>query len=119
MTWEKSKFVIFLTANLYERTELCFCMIMLLVQVSLASFHQEEHEMRAKKAVVAGHICLDITPVFPANAHTPDIGRLLRPGKLVHMDGVSVHTGGCVANTGLAMKILGADVRLLAKVGDE
>ena len=80
---------------------------------------QEEHEMRAKKAVVAGHICLDITPVFPANAHTPDIGRLLRPGKLVHMDGVSVHTGGCVANTGLAMKILGADVRLLAKVGDD
>ena len=75
--------------------------------------------MRAKKAVVAGHICLDITPVFPANAHTPDIGRLLRPGKLVHMDGVSVHTGGCVANTGLAMKILGADVRLLAKVGDD
>ncbi|MGN0256627.1 MAG: carbohydrate kinase family protein [Chordicoccus sp.] len=75
--------------------------------------------MRAKKAVVAGHICLDITPVFPANAHTSDIGRLLRPGKLIHMDGVSVHTGGCVANTGLAMKILGAGVRLLAKVGDD
>ncbi len=69
--------------------------------------------------IAAGHICLDITPVFPHKREYPDIGALLRPGKLLHMDGVRVHTGGSAANTGLAMKKLGADVRLLSKIGDD
>ena len=71
-----------------------------------------------KKAVAAGHICLDITPVFPADkVGKPE--KLLVPGKLLRMDGVDVHTGGSVANTGLAMAFLGADVRLMGKVGDD
>lgn len=70
------------------------------------------------KAIVAGHICLDITPVFPGDKlGTP--AELLVPGKLLHMDGVDVHTGGSVANTGLAMAFLGTDVRLMGKVGDD
>lgn len=67
--------------------------------------------------IAAGHICLDITPVFPEGRDYADIGALLKPGKLLHMGAAQVHTGGSVANTGLAMKRLGADVRLLGKTG--
>lgn len=74
--------------------------------------------MAGKKIIVAGHICLDITPVFPAGSPQP-LNRLLAPGKLVQMAGVDLHTGGAVANTGLALKILGAEVELMGKVGDD
>lgn len=71
-----------------------------------------------KKVIVAGHICLDITPVFPPRT-VNDIKEVLRPGKLIEMREADVHTGGAVANTGLAMKLLGADVRLMGKIGDD
>lgn len=72
--------------------------------------------MGKKKVIAAGHICLDITPVFPENGvlHLKDV---LSPGKLVEVKEADVHTGGCVANTGLAMKKLGADVTLMGKIG--
>lgn len=72
-----------------------------------------------KKIIAAGHICIDITPMFPLETRCAEIGDLLIPGKLIHMKGADVHTGGSVANTGLALKILGADVQLLGKVGDD
>lgn len=72
-----------------------------------------------KKIIAAGHICIDITPVFPKGTHCAEIGQLMVPGRLIHMDAADVHTGGSVANTGLALKLLGADVRLLGKVGDD
>ena len=65
--------------------------------------------MKKKKVIAAGHICLDITPVFP-DAKTGRLEDVLSPGKLVEMKEADVHTGGSVANTGLAMKLLGADV---------
>ena len=71
-----------------------------------------------KKVIVAGHICLDITPVFDGRK-VKQLGDILTPGKLVHVGEADVHTGGSVANTGLAMKILGADVSLMGKVGDD
>ncbi len=71
-----------------------------------------------KKAVVAGHICIDITPVFPEQKSVK-AESVFQPGKLLHMDGVDIHTGGCVANTGLAMKILGTDVSLMGKIGND
>lgn len=71
-----------------------------------------------KKVIVAGHICLDITPVFPAKREGA-LSDILAPGKLIHMKGVDVHTGGSVANTGLAMKLLGADVSLMGKIGND
>lgn len=74
--------------------------------------------MGEKKAVVAGHICLDITPVFPKQSGAA-VGKVLVPGSLIHMDGVDVHTGGAVANTGLAMKKLGGNVCLMGKVGKD
>ena len=70
----------------------------------------------AKKVVVAGHICLDVTPVFPKST-AGSFQELLTPGKLIEMNAADVHTGGCVANTGLGMKKLGANVELVGKVG--
>lgn len=74
--------------------------------------------MMRKKVIAAGHICLDITPVFPGMEveHLEDV---LSPGKLIQMKEADVHTGGSVANTGLAMKILGADVTLMGKIGND
>ena len=74
--------------------------------------------VKKKKAVVAGHICIDITPVFSGQP-ADRLEAVLAPGKLVHMNGVNVHTGGAVANTGLAMKILGNDVSLMGKIGKD
>ena len=76
--------------------------------------------MKKKKAIVAGHVCIDITPVFPENtAKVSDLGDIMKPGKLIHMDAPDVHTGGAVANTGLGMKKMGADVRLIGKIGPD
>ena len=72
-----------------------------------------------KKIISAGHICLDMTPVFPTGHSYDRLGDLLVPGKLIRMDAASVHTGGSVANTGLALKLLGNDVTLLGKVGKD
>ena len=69
------------------------------------------------KIIAAGHICLDITPMFPETARGQSTQSLLQPGKLLHMAGADVHTGGSVANTGLALKKLGNDVILLGKIG--
>ena len=74
--------------------------------------------MEKKKVIAAGHICLDITPMFPdRKAQHP--GEILSPGKLLEVGAADVHTGGSVANTGLAMKKLGADVSLMGKVGKD
>lgn len=71
-----------------------------------------------KKVIAAGHICIDITPVFP-DKKVNQISDILSPGKLIQMGVADVHTGGSVANTGLAMKILGADVLLMGKMGND
>lgn len=71
-----------------------------------------------KKVIVAGHICLDITPVFP-DKRIENVSEMLKPGKLIEMGEADVHTGGAVANTGLGMKILGADVSLMGKIGED
>ncbi len=70
----------------------------------------------SKKIIVAGHICLDITPIFP-DKKANKLDDILSPGKLVQTGAADVHTGGAVANTGLALKLLGANVSLMGKVG--
>lgn len=65
--------------------------------------------------LVAGHICLDLVPAFPA---APRAGELLfQPGKLVHVGPALTTLGGAVANTGLALHRLGVPVRLVGRVG--
>lgn len=71
-----------------------------------------------KKILVAGHLCVDITPEFPEGKKKP-ISELLTPGKLLQMKHATVHTGGVVSNTGLALKKMGADVRLVGKLGED
>ncbi len=71
-----------------------------------------------KKIIIAGHICLDITPIF-SNEYTGKSDKILTAGETIHMDTADIHTGGVVANTGLAMKILGSDVKLVGKIGED
>ncbi len=68
--------------------------------------------------MVAGHICLDITPRIPQSLKGGFVENFI-PGKLVNIDEAVVGTGGAVSNTGLAMAKLGAEVVLNAKVGDD
>lgn len=70
------------------------------------------------RAVVAGHICLDITPNFNRN-EKKDIRDMLTPGKLTKVSGVKLSTGGAVANTGIALSRLGIDTKLMGKVGKD
>ena len=67
---------------------------------------------------VAGHLCLDITPVFNATS-ARSLGDLLTPGKLVNVGPCVVSTGGPVSNTGLALITLGASAMLMGKAGDD
>ena len=71
-----------------------------------------------KTIISAGHVCLDITPGFYHGAPN-GIGTLLAPGKLVQTGAADIHTGGSVANTGLALRFFGADAVLMGKVGDD
>lgn len=75
---------------------------------------------KKKKVIVAGHSCVDITPIFPPGTRkVAKPGELLTPGRLVQMEGVDINGGGAVSNTGIAMKLLGADVSLLTKTGTD
>lgn len=71
-----------------------------------------------KKVVVAGHICLDITPVFKEERNYR-ISELLKPGQLLNVGKADIHLGGAVANTGLAMKYFGVEVSLVGKIGQD
>lgn len=71
-----------------------------------------------RKVVVAGHICLDITPVFP-ESWRGDLKQLFVPGKLINVDQAQIHVGGAVGNTGLAMAFLGSEVSLMGKIGQD
>ncbi len=71
-----------------------------------------------KKIISAGHICLDITPVF-SEARGGSIGEILVPGSTLQCGQADIHTGGSVANTGLAFRFFGADVQLMGKTGND
>jgi sugar/nucleoside kinase (ribokinase family) len=71
-----------------------------------------------KKVIVAGHICLDITPAFPETSRG-QIHQLFVPGKLINVENAQIHVGGAVANTGLAMAFFGSEVQLMGKVGQD
>lgn len=65
-----------------------------------------------KKAVVAGHICLDIIPAI-------DHGFRLEPGRLYEVGAPTIATGGAVSNTGVALHILGVPAMLMGKIGND
>ncbi len=70
-------------------------------------------------AVVAGYLGMDIAPGFSGQSVPAPLGELLRPGKLVQVDGLNMALGGVVANTGLAMQKFGKRVRLMGLVGND
>lgn len=70
------------------------------------------------KVMVAGHICLDITPTFRSR-HVAPLSDILTPGKLIQTEKADIHTGGAVSNTGLALSFFGVDTTLAAKVGND
>lgn len=73
--------------------------------------------MNQPEVIVAGHICLDVTPQFLEN--TGAGATWLQPGKLVEVGPAAISTGGVVSNTGLALHKLGVPTRLMGKVGDD
>src|SRR5262249_5778462 len=72
----------------------------------------------APEAIVAGHVCLDLTPRFP-DAGPFDFAARVRPGALVEVGELAFTAGGAVANTGLALARLGVETGLVARVGDD
>ena len=74
--------------------------------------------MARPDVVVAGHICLDITPLFAEKRSLP-LEHVLIPGKLTLMEGVEISPGGAVSNTGLALARLGYSTALVGKCGDD
>jgi sugar/nucleoside kinase (ribokinase family) len=69
-------------------------------------------------AIAAGHVCVDITPQI-TDAATAASASFLAPGRLTEVGGAIIAPGGAVSNTGLAMHVLGLEVRLVARVGDD
>lgn len=65
--------------------------------------------------IVSGHLCLDLIPKMDSVA----LENLASPGRLFEVGALTIGTGGAVSNTGLALHRLGADVRLMATVGDD
>ncbi|MGM8364893.1 carbohydrate kinase family protein [Virgibacillus sp. W0181] len=69
------------------------------------------------KVAVAGHICLDVIPEI-TNCRIDD-SEWMAPGRLNDVGPAIITTGGAVANTGIALHRLGANVKLMGKIGDD
>ena len=63
-----------------------------------------------KPVIVAGHVCLDLTPAL-------DSPPSIEPGRLIGVGPLAISPGGCVSNTGLALAALGVPTQLVADVG--
>ena len=74
--------------------------------------------MISKQAILAGHICLDITPDF-SSLGEGQFQHLFQPGRLLQTNTINLSTGGSVPNTGLSMHRLGVPVRLIGKIGTD
>src|SRR5512145_1725432 len=74
--------------------------------------------MSTYDVVAAGHICLDIIPPFEASSES-DLGKLLQPGRLLHVGKAVLSTGGAVSNTGIALCKLGGRVAFMTRVGED
>jgi sugar/nucleoside kinase (ribokinase family) len=71
----------------------------------------------ALDVVVAGHICVDITPELDSS-HA-EVSAMVSPGRLTHVGPARLSLGGAVANTGLALHRLGAKTALRSLIGSD
>ena len=68
--------------------------------------------------IAAGHLCVDIIPtIMGSTSGTAE--SFLAPGSLTEVGAALLATGGSVSNTGLVLRKLGLEVRMLAKIGDD
>jgi sugar/nucleoside kinase (ribokinase family) len=70
------------------------------------------------EVVVAGHICLDLTPKF-LETGAKSLSQIIVPGALTTVGECVAATGGLVANTGLALTRMGIRTMLMGKVGED
>ena len=70
-------------------------------------------------AVVAGLLCLDITPDLSLLAQPVKMDEIFVPTRLTNIGPPVLSTGGAVSNTGLAMRRLGMRVGLMGKCGKD
>lgn len=75
--------------------------------------------MKKYDAVISGYICVDLIPDFKKNEPATSIFEILKPGRLIEIDGLSATLGGVVANTGMAMKKFSKNVFLNGVIGDD
>jgi len=75
--------------------------------------------MKKYDAVIAGYTCVDLIPEFNKGESFTNISDLLKPGKLIEIDGLKFLVGGVGANTGMAMKKFNKKVFLNGLVGDD
>ena len=68
-------------------------------------------------AVVAGHLCLDISPDLRTLAEPVRLEEVCAPTRLTSIGQAVLSTGGAVSNTGLALRRLGIRVGLMGKCG--
>src|SRR5665647_2450016 len=75
--------------------------------------------MKKYDATIAGYFCVDLIPEFKKNEIHANISEVLKPGKLIEIDGLSSTLGGVVANTGMAMKKFSKSIFLTGIIGDD
>jgi len=75
--------------------------------------------MKKYDVIVAGYICVDLIPEFKKSKRLTSISELLKPGKLIEVEGISHSLGGLVANTGMALKKFNKKVLLNGLIGDD
>lgn len=71
-----------------------------------------------KKAIIAGHFCLDILPDL-ANVPKGEFFSLFQPGHLLESGKMNIATGGAASNTGISMNKLGVPATIIARVGND
>jgi len=74
--------------------------------------------MNVKQVIVAGYVCLDMTPDL-SSVPEGQFETLLQPGKMIQTGGIQLSAGGAVPNTGLALHKLGVPTRLIGKIGED
>ncbi len=88
-------------------------------KTSVGTQQSSDPEDAEPEVVIAGHICLDITPEFPDSFSVAGADTLIEAGKLKLIGPATHVTGGCVANTGLTLHQLGVRTSLMGKIGDD
>ena len=71
-----------------------------------------------KKAIIAGHFCLDILPDL-SNVPEGEFFNLFLPGHLLESGEMNIATGGAASNTGISLNKLGVPATIIARVGQD